>query len=251
MSSPRTRFALVTGGAGDIGASIVSTLSAAGYETTMVDVLDISTGGSRALDAQRSAPVHYRRGDTTDPREMQDIVESTPTLDLAVMCAGTVHAQPFLDIDIEHWRRQIEINLTGAFVASQASARRMRATDTPGQLLFVSSWVASRPWPEISAYSSSKAGMDQLMRQAALELAPYGIRANAIAPGIVMAGLARVQFETEPQYAARASAAIPLGAPQTAAHIADAVGFLASPASSTMTGSVLLVDGGCSLGTAD
>jgi NAD(P)-dependent dehydrogenase (short-subunit alcohol dehydrogenase family) len=70
-----------------------------------------------------------------------------------------------------------------------------------------------------------------------------------VAPGIVMAGLAKTQFETEPQYAARASAAIPLGAPQTAQQIADAVGFLASNAASTMTGSVLLVDGGCTLGT--
>ena len=87
------------------------------------------------------------------------------------------------------------------------------------------------------------------MRQAALELSVHRIRANAVAPGIVMAGLAKVQFETEPQYAARASKSIPLGAPQTAEQIGEAVGFLASPLASSMTGSVLLVDGGSSLGT--
>ena len=248
MNTLNTRFALVTGGAGDIGSAIASTLSNAGYETTLVDVLDQKPGDAKALAAQDGAPVRYTRANTTNPLDMERVIATMPRLDLAVMCAGTVIAQPFLEIDLAEWRLQTEVNLTGSFVASQAAGRRMRADATAGQLLFISSWVADRPWPEIAAYSASKAGVNQLMRQAALELAPFGIRANAVAPGIVMAGLAKVQFETEPQYAARASAAIPLGSPQTAQQIADAVGFLASPASASMTGSVLVVDGGCSLG---
>jgi len=249
MTSHPQRQAIVTGGAGDIGGAISSTLSAAGYVTTILDMLDDDAGQKRAAELAREAPVHYRRADTTSPLDIESVLTDMPRVDLAVLCAGTVKAQPFLDIDIDDWHRQLEINLTGAFVAAQAAARRMVTDQIAGQLLFISSWVASRPWPEITAYSASKAGMDQLMRQAALELAPHGIRANAVAPGIVMAGLAKVQFETEPQYAARASASIPLGSPQTAQQIADAVGFLASPAAASMTGSVLLIDGGCTLGT--
>jgi NAD(P)-dependent dehydrogenase (short-subunit alcohol dehydrogenase family) len=86
------------------------------------------------------------------------------------------------------------------------------------------------------------------MRQVALELAPLGIRANAIAPGIVKAGLAKHQLETEPAYAARVATAIPLGELQSAHDIAQAVSFMASPGASTMTGSVFVIDGGCSLG---
>jgi NAD(P)-dependent dehydrogenase (short-subunit alcohol dehydrogenase family) len=165
-----------------------------------------------------------------------------------VVTAATVTAQPFLEIEHEAWVRQIDINLNGSFVASQAAAKRMAAEKVKGQIIFISSWVASRPWPEITAYTASKAGVDQLMRQVALELAPLGIRANAIAPGIVKAGLAKGQLENEPAYAARVATAIPLGELQEASDIAQAVVFMASPGAATMTGSVLIIDGGCTLG---
>jgi NAD(P)-dependent dehydrogenase (short-subunit alcohol dehydrogenase family) len=250
MAAEEHLQALVTGGAGDIGGEIVARLSASNFETTIWDVIPADAGTQRAVSLTRGAPVHYARVDSTDPRAVGAAIDSMPRLELAVMCAGTVTAQPFLQIELADWQRQLDVNLTGSFVTAQAAARKMVELGVHGQLIFISSWVAARPWPEITAYSASKAGMDQLMRQAALELATHGIRANAVAPGIVMAGLAKTQFENEPQYAARAASAIPLGAPQQASQIADAVGFLASSAASTMTGSTLLVDGGCSLGTA-
>jgi NAD(P)-dependent dehydrogenase (short-subunit alcohol dehydrogenase family) len=89
------------------------------------------------------------------------------------------------------------------------------------------------------------------MRQAALELSAHGIRANAVAPGIVKAGMARHQLETEPAYAARVATAVPLGELQTPEQIGAAVAFLASPAAASMTGTVLLVDAGSTLGTLD
>lgn len=250
MTATGHPHAIVTGGVGDIGGEIVARLSRMGFETTIWDVIPAEAGAQRALNHERGAPVHYARVDITDPAAVGAAIGAMPRLDLAVMCAGTVTAQPFLEIELADWQRQLDVNLTGSFVTAQAAARRMVELGSPGHLIFISSWVAARPWPEITAYSASKAGMDQLMRQAALEMATHGIRANAVAPGIVMAGLAKSQFENEPQYAARAASAIPLGAPQRASQIADAVGFLASDAASTMTGSTLLVDGGCSLGPA-
>ncbi len=103
------------------------------------------------------------------------------------------------------------------------------------------------PWPEIAAYSVTKAGLRMLARSMARELVPYGILVNVIAPGIVRAGLAKRQMETEPQYARRIEHVIPLGEPQTAEQVARATAFLCSNAADYMTGSSLLVDGGCSL----
>lgn len=249
MTIRAPRHAIVTGGAGDIGSAIVARLSADGFTTTIVDTIDEGAGASKALALSVDGPVLFRHASTTSRQSLAAVIAELPRVDLAVMCAGTVRAQPFLDIDDEAWSLQLDVNLTGSFLAAQIAARRMVQDATRGHLIFISSWVASRAWPEIAAYSSSKAGIDQLMRQAALELAPLGIRANSVAPGIVMAGLAKTQFETEPQYAERASRSIPLGAPQTADQIADAVGFLASPAAATMTGSILTVDAGSTLGS--
>jgi NAD(P)-dependent dehydrogenase (short-subunit alcohol dehydrogenase family) len=103
------------------------------------------------------------------------------------------------------------------------------------------------PWPEITPYNATKAALKAMMRGFARELAPKGIRANAIAPGIVAVGMAKRQWDTEPAYRVRAAKAIPLGYMQPPETVAHAFLFLCSDMTSYMTGSVLLVDGGCSL----
>ncbi len=248
--SAAARTAVVTGGAGDIGSEIARHLSQAGWEVILHDIRDEEFGHDKAREVQGSNPakVSYQRVNQCDPVAMDAALKQLPELSLMVITAATVHAQPFLEIDHEAWLRQIDLNLNGSFVASQAAARKMANDKTAGHIIFVSSWVASRPWPEIAAYTASKAGVEQLMRQVALELAPLGIRANAIAPGIVKAGLAKHQLETEPAYAARVATAIPLGELQQASDVAGTVAFMASPAAATMTGSVLTIDGGCTLG---
>ncbi len=98
-----------------------------------------------------------------------------------------------------------------------------------------------------AAYSASKAGVRMLARSMARELAAHNILVNVVAPGIVRAGLAKHQMETEPQYARRIQHVIPLDEPQTVEQVARATAFLCSDGADYMTGSVLLVDGGCSL----
>ena len=248
-SSQQAKVAVVTGGAGDIGSEIARQLAADGWRVWLFDIRDSDAGNAKATElSEDGGEIHYAQVDQRDVAAMHSAIAGLPSLELMVVTAATVTAQPFLEIDYEAWVRQIDINLNGSFVAAQAAAKRMASEKTRGQIIFISSWVASRPWPEITAYTASKAGVNQLMRQAALELAPLGIRANAIAPGIVKAGLAKGQLENEPAYAARVATAIPLGELQEASDIAQAVAFMASPAASTMTGSVLTIDGGCTLG---
>jgi NAD(P)-dependent dehydrogenase (short-subunit alcohol dehydrogenase family) len=242
--------ALVTGGAGDIGRAICRALVDAGWSVVVADIVrpdDARTVLSQAL-GEGVDEIDYHQLDQTSESEIAQFFASAGVFDLAVIAAGIVQAQAFLDIDVTVWRKQIDVNLTGSFLVAQAVAKALASEKLPGHVIFISSWVAERPWPEIAAYTASKAGLNQLMKQMALELAPAKIRANAVSPGIVLAGLAKGQLENEPEYARRVETAIPLGDLQTAEQIAETVAFLASPAASTMTGTVLLVDGGCSLG---
>jgi NAD(P)-dependent dehydrogenase (short-subunit alcohol dehydrogenase family) len=160
---------------------------------------------------------------------------------------GMVIVKPLLEFTSEEWEETMAVNVRTAFLLAQAAARAMLEDRVAGHLIFTTSWVADVPWPEIGPYNASKAAMKQLMRSFARELADQGIRANAVAPGIVSVGLAKRQWDTDPSYRARAQKAIPLGQMQPLESVADAFLFLCSPAADYMTGAVLLVDGGCSL----
>jgi NAD(P)-dependent dehydrogenase (short-subunit alcohol dehydrogenase family) len=243
---------LVTGGAGDIGSAIGRRLAADGHHVTLLDLLEADHGGRVAAETAAAAGVDrgrvdYARADVTDRAALDDVIAGLPRVDIAIANAGVARSAPVLEITGEQWDTHLAVNLTGAFHTAQSAARRMVADGHPGLLLFTGSWIGAVPWPEMTAYSTTKAGLEMLARQFARELAPHRIRANVVAPGIVRAGLAKHQLETEPQYAARAARVVPLGELQTADQVADAVGILCSPAASYMTGSTFLVDGGCSL----
>ncbi len=160
--------------------------------------------------------------------------------------AGMVEAYPITEYPLTGFDHLMDINLRAAFIVAQTAARHWQAHGLPGHLIFTTSWVQEVPWPEITPYNVSKAGLRMLMRGFARELAP-AIRANAIAPGIVGVGMAKRQWDTDPAYRSRAAKAIPLGYMQPPESVAHAFLFLCSGMASYMTGSVLLVDGGCSL----
>jgi len=227
----------VTGAAGDLGGAMARELAARGARVTM---LDLAAEPDDTVGA-------YRQVDVTDRAAVDEALAAIDPLDVAIGNAGIVEAAPFLDVTQEQWQAHLDVNVTGCFNIGQAAARLMAARGTRGQIVFTGSWVGEIPWPEISAYSVSKAGVRMLARSMARELAGVGIRVNVVAPGIVMAGMARRQYESDPDYARRASVVIPLGEFGTAEQVAKAVGFLCSPDAEYMTGSVLLVDGGASL----
>jgi NAD(P)-dependent dehydrogenase (short-subunit alcohol dehydrogenase family) len=227
----------VTGAAGDLGGAMALELASRGAIVTMLDVAPAP-----------EAPVgSYLQVDVTDRAAVDEALAAIDPLDVAIGNAGIVDAAPFLDVSQAQWQAHLDVNVTGCFNVGQAAARLMVERGTRGQIIFTGSWVGEIPWPEISAYSVSKAGVRMLARAMARELATHGIRVNVVAPGIVMAGMARRQYETDPDYARRASVVIPLGEFGTAEQVAKATAFLCSPDADYMTGSVLLVDGGASL----
>lgn len=246
------KVAFVTGGAGDLGNEMALHLAREGASVSLWDILPEADAQARIERVQAAGErVLYQQVDIRDraavDAALAALVAAWGGVDIVCANAGIVDAAPFLQITQENWQRHLDVNLTGSFNVGQASARQMVAAGTKGRIIFTSSWVSEIPWPEITAYTASKAGVNMLMKQMARELAVHGIRVNAVAPGIVRAGLAGRQLREEPQYAARVAKVIPLGDPGTPVEIAQAVVYLAGPATEYMTGSLLVLDGGCSL----
>ncbi len=242
------KTAIVTGAAGDLGNAMARQLAENGAHVVMCDIVTRAEAAAAIERVQaHDAAVVYAQVDVRERNAVDAAIADLPQVDIVCANAGIVAAQPFLELSQANWQNHLDINLTGCFNICQAAARKMVAAGTRGRLILTSSWVGSIPWPEITAYSVSKAGVNMLVKQMARELAAHGILVNAVAPGIVDAGLAGRQLREEPQYAARVAKVIPLGAPGTPAEIASAVVYLASPQTNYMTGSILTLDGGCSL----
>lgn len=239
---------LITGGAGAIGQVVVQALAAQDAKVAVNDVVNVDQA-AQVLPA--SDRVGYFRANATKPSEVKamfDWVESTLGLPNVVCChAGMVNAHPVADYPLDEYDQLMNVNVRAAFIVAQEATKRWIARAVVGHLIFTTSWVADVPWPEITPYTMSKSAMKMMMRGFARELAPYGIRANAIAPGIVGVGMAKKQWDTDASYRARASKAIPLGAMQPPESVAHAFVFLCSDMASYMTGSTLTIDGGCSL----
>lgn len=242
------RNVAITGGAGDIGRAMGLELASCGANVTLIDTVPRhKTDWRMEHYAGLTGRVEYVQGDVRDRARLDEVLATIDRLDIAIGNAGIVRSAPFLDIAETDWHQQLDINLTGTFHLTQSAARLMVSNGTRGHIILTGSWIGEVPWPEVAAYSTTKGGLRMLARAAARELGPYGVRVNVVAPGIVQAGLAKHQMETEPQYARRAAKVIPLGQPQTAEQVAQVTAFLCSEDAAYMTGSVLLADGGCSL----
>lgn len=238
---------LISGGLGGLGREISASFSRIGARVVINDVMDEESAVPLLGDA-----LAYTKGDASLPGAADRILDQAVTalggLPAVVCChAGIVRSSPILEYSLDDIQSVMQANLISNFALASAIARRWVAAEEPGNLIFTGSWVADVPWPGIAAYSASKAALKSLARSFARELAPFDIRANVVAPGIVAAGMALQQWNTEPDYQARAKKAIPLGALQTPRSVADAVVFLASDLARYMTGATLVVDGGASL----
>lgn len=235
--------ALVTGAAGAIGATTARHLVERGWDLELFDRYEIL----HDFGESESQTVNRHVVDLTDHDHTREVIAGLPQLDALAGIAGVVETAMFLDQDVESWQRVFDANVIANLVVTQAVAKRWVEERTGGAVVLVSSWAGTRPWPEITAYASSKAALEQMARSAALELAPYGIRVNSVAPGILGEGMAGDYAERDPEYARRARAAVPLGELQTSLSVAHAIAFLLEPTGSYATGSTLFVDGGASL----
>jgi NAD(P)-dependent dehydrogenase (short-subunit alcohol dehydrogenase family) len=253
---------VVTAGYGDIGRATCRRCCQEGATVIMTGRKPVKDGRAIAKDAQTgTGTIAYLRCDAGSRQSIDDmlahVLERYRRIDVVIGNAAMVENGPFLTIRAEQWQAHLDLNLTGNFHLGQAAAQIMINQEpvkkpgcdrgVRGKILFNGSWCQNRPWPEGGCYGVSKAGLEFLARAMAQELAVHGIRVNVVAPGIIMAGLSKICYETDPQYGPRAAAAIPLREFGTPEQCADAFLFLASDESDYITGTSLLVDGGASL----
>lgn len=239
---------VVTGAAGGIGAACATTLATRGAAVVMSDVdsdrlesavRDVRAAGGRATGVPCDVT-------DTDAVELlaRRAVEQVGRLDGAVLAAGVAMHTPFLELTVDQWNLLTGIHLTGAFACLRALAGAMGGA---GSLVCVSSTVAHGGGPAGQAhYVAAKAGVLGLVRAAARELGPRGIRVNAVSPGFTETGLNDGLF-SEDDRAGRASRA-PLGRVAVPDDVARVAAFLLGPDSCFVTGEEIKVDGGANLG---
>ena len=169
----------ITGGAGDIGLAMAQQFADEGAKITLLDKA-IQPNAERAAVAMGARFVAM---DVTDPGQVASVVDAMPALDVAVANAGVHRGARLLELPLENWRLQIDVNLTGAFLFVQAAARKMASRGAGGAILLTGSWVQDVPSVDNTAYCVSKSGASMLARCAALELGEHRIRVNVVAPG--------------------------------------------------------------------
>ncbi len=239
------RTALVTGAGAGIGLAIARRLHADGCRVVLADI-DAArvVAAARAIDPAAVSA----RGislDVADPagvtRAFAEIDRMWNGVDILVNNAGIADMYPFLEFPLDVWLRVFAVNVTGAFLCGRAAARGMVARGT-GRIVNIASTSGIRASVGRAAYGSSKAAVIALTRQMAIELAPHGVTANAIAPGPTETDMVRRHHTA----AARASyeKAIPAARYATPDEIADAAAYLCSASAAYINGAVLPVDGG-------
>lgn len=243
------RTALVTGGGTGIGFGCARRLLEHGARVTLAarreKVLERAAGKLRA--EINGAEVITVKCDVTIEEDVAAAVAAAADadghLDIAVANAGSAAPGPILALGAEHWRFASDLNILGSALTIKRSALSMR--DRGGSIVAISSVEGFKVARHMPSYSVTKAGLEMLVRCAALELAPFGVRVNCIQPGFVPTEATDQIFgEAEQQEFIRDT---PLQRPGRPEEIGDGLVFLCAPASSWITGQILAIDGGMAI----
>lgn len=254
------KVAIVTGGGSGIGRAIVEALAAEGAKALVTDIDE--AGGQETADAVngRGGTARFVRHDVTDEARWPEIIDAAVSdwggLHVMVANAGIGIMTPLLDMSLEDWRRQTAINVDGVFLSVKHSVRAMHDSGG-GSIVMLSSVAGINGAPGLAGYSATKGAVRLFSKSVALECARDGwnVRCNSVHPGIidtmiwdkVLHGGASAGANTiDPN--ALAAMAVPINRVGLASDIANGVVFLASEASSYMTGSELVIDGGMTAG---
>ncbi|MHC4324694.1 MAG: SDR family oxidoreductase [Planctomycetota bacterium] len=242
------KTALVTGGGRGIGLAIARGLAGHGADVAIVartkEQLETAARQIHAETGRKIRAFPYDMGDIEGIDEFfESVIAESKDIDILVNCAGTTIRGPAEDVDLTTWNQVIEVNLTSAFVLSQAFCRHRKKANKPGRIINIGSLTCHGARPTTAAYASSKGGLLMLTKTLAVEWAKYNINVNAIGPGYIATELTEPLW-TDEDFNKWVHSKTPLarwGRPE------DLVGttiLLASRAGDFVTGQIIYVDGG-------
>ncbi|WP_069759098.1 SDR family NAD(P)-dependent oxidoreductase [Streptomyces sp. LUP47B] len=244
------RTALVTGAGSGIGRAIALAFAAAGAQVVVAGRGREPLAETVRLIEEAGGKALMVTGDVARDTEIRAVVHAAVdrfgSLDVAVNNAGVFRGgQPLAELSSADWQEQLDINLTGMFLALRAEIRQMRSQPSGGAIVNIAStFGAHTRAPGAAAYAATKAAVSALTRGAALDHIHDGVRINAVSPGPVDTPMSLRPGETEADRAERVKAALPLGRVSTTSEIAAAVLYLASDDASSVVGTDLVVDSG-------
>jgi NAD(P)-dependent dehydrogenase (short-subunit alcohol dehydrogenase family) len=242
------KVAIVTGASSGIGRAVSELLASKGIFVIAVgrdvvsldDVVGACNGSALGVVA-----------DVTDSQEVESVIKAADEcgrLDILINAAGIIGNGSIENTAAADWDEMMDVNVRSVFLLTQKCVPLLKATR--GSIVNISSVAGTRSFPNLLAYCVSKAAIDQLTRCAALDLAGYGIRVNAVNPGVVITNLHRRGGMSEDAYAAfidNAQNTHPIGRAGTAAEVAELVVFLTSENAGWITGVTYAIDGGRAL----
>jgi pyridoxal 4-dehydrogenase len=233
------RTAIVTGAAQGIGKAIATRLAADGAK---VIVSDVNGPGADAAAAAIGHGAIAITCDISKPDDVANLVARAGAVNVLVNNAAIVPFIAWDDIDLDHWRKLIDVNLTGTFLMTKAVTDKMRAAAVKGRVINIASNTFFAGTPNMAAYVASKGGVIGFTRAAATELGKHGITVNALTPGLIESdGVKSSPHANAFEFVGMLQALPGRGQPED---IADAVAFLASDDARWMTGQTLNVDAG-------
>jgi 3-oxoacyl-[acyl-carrier protein] reductase len=243
---------LVTGGGIGIGRATALAFARAGHHVVVTDILEDE---GRAVVAQIAAvggSAAFATLDVRDGAQVDAVVAAVQAqhgaLDALVLNAGIAHKVPLDQLDDARWHHTLDIDLTGMFRVARAALPAMRMRRRGAVVCLTSLMGLAWGWREHVHYSAAKAGVIGLMRGLAAEVAPDGVRVNAVSPGYVRtAQLLSAEHSLGPQGVAEAAGRVPLGRVGEPDDIADVILFLASDQARYLTGQVIVADGGLAI----
>jgi NAD(P)-dependent dehydrogenase (short-subunit alcohol dehydrogenase family) len=247
------KVAIVTGGAGGIGRAIVLALAQEGARVAVVDrnhgaALQQTADAIAGLGAEAITITADVSDDGAVQAMVREVVERVGQADILVNNAGIVSRKVLLDVSLEEWDAVLRTNLYGCFHCTRAVAHHLIERNAPGRIVNISSIHGRVAKAAMGSYCASKAAIDMLTKQAAVELAPAGIIVNAVAPGTISTEINIPLYRsTAPADVALRTATlkrVPMGRLGEADEIARMVTFLCSAASGYVTGTITYVDGG-------
>jgi NAD(P)-dependent dehydrogenase (short-subunit alcohol dehydrogenase family) len=234
------KHALVTGAGRGIGLAAAAALASAGAQVTLVarNSAEIEAGADEIGQGAEAVPL-----DVLDMQAVTSFFEGRPAFDILVNNAGTNQPKPMWDVTEDDYDAVLGLNVKSAFFVAQACTRRMLAERRQGCMIHIGSQMGHVGGIDRSLYCASKWGLEGMSKAFALDLAPYGIRSNTIAPTFIETPLTKPFFE-DPSFKESVMAKIKLGRLGKVEDLMGAIVYLASDAAALVTGTSLVVDGG-------